>query len=136
MQFHRGRLFDHVHLNVSDLKRSAAFYAAILEAIGHPPGLLTEHFFQVDELFVSPPGPGQAISHVHLAFQAPDRETVQRFHAAAIAAGGTDNGGPGERHYHPGYYGAFVLDPDGNNLETVFHGPARRSAPSVVLEAL
>lgn len=135
MQFHRGRLLDHVHLNVADVKRSAAFYSAILEAIGHPPGWLTEHFFQVDELFISRPGPGQAISHVHMAFQSPDIETVQRFYTAALAAGGTDNGAPGERHYHPGYYGAFVLDPDGNNIETVFHGPARRSAASVVIEA-
>jgi catechol 2,3-dioxygenase-like lactoylglutathione lyase family enzyme len=56
---------------------------------------------------------------------------VHRFHAAAVAAGGTDNGGPGERSYHPGYYAAFVLDPDGNNIEAVHHGPARRSADSV-----
>lgn len=133
MEFHLGRLVDHVHLNVADLERSAAFYSAVLAAIGHPPGNLTPHFFQVDELFISLPGPGQSVSHVHLAFQAPDEETVQRFHAAALAAGGTDNGGPGERPYHPGYYGAFVLDPDGNNIEAVFHGPATRSVDSVVV---
>ena len=57
---------------------------------------------------------------------------VDRFHAAAIAAGGQDNGKPGERDYHPGYYACFVLDPDGNNIEAVNHGPATRSAPSVV----
>jgi catechol 2,3-dioxygenase-like lactoylglutathione lyase family enzyme len=135
MQFHRGRLIDHVHLNVADLQRSAVFYAAVLEAIGHEPGNLTPHFFQVDELFISQPGPGQALSHVHLAFQAADHDMVARFHAAAIAAGGTDNGGPGERPYHPGYYGAFVLDPDGNNIEAVFHGPSTRSADSVVITA-
>ena len=56
---------------------------------------------------------------------------MQRFHAAALASGGRDNGGPGERHYHPGYYGAFVFDPDGNNIEAVFHGEAERSAASV-----
>ena len=134
MQFHRGRLIDHVHLNVADLGRSATFYSAVLEALGQPPGNLTPHFFQVDELFISQPGPGQTLSHVHLAFQAEDHATVARFHAAAIAAGGTDNGGPGERPYHPGYYAAFVLDPDGNNIEAVFHGAARRSAPSVVIE--
>jgi catechol 2,3-dioxygenase-like lactoylglutathione lyase family enzyme len=70
---------------------------------------------------------------VHLAFQGKDRETVQRFHRAAIAAGGRDFGAPGERRYHPGYYGAFVLDPDGNNIEVVFHGEAHRSAASVTV---
>jgi catechol 2,3-dioxygenase-like lactoylglutathione lyase family enzyme len=67
----------------------------------------------------------------HLAFQAADRAMVEAFHKAALEAGGEDNGGPGERAYHPGYYAAFVLDPDGNNIEAVFHGEARRSAPSV-----
>jgi len=60
-----------------------------------------------------------------------DRNAVDRFHQAAIAAGGKDNGTPGERKYHDGYYGAFVLDPDGNNIEVVFHGPAKKSAESV-----
>jgi len=68
---------------------------------------------------------------VHLAFQAGDRATVERFHTETIRAGGKDNGAPGERPYHPGYYAAFVLDPDGNNIEVVFHGPAKRSASSV-----
>ena len=59
---------------------------------------------------------------MHLAFQAADRVAVDRFHAAALAAGGRDHGKPGERaEYHPGYYGAFVLDPDGHNIEAVFH---------------
>ena len=60
---------------------------------------------------------------------------MRRFHEAALAAGGRDNGAPGERSYHPGYFGAYVLDPDGNNVEAVYHGPARRSAPSVVITA-
>ncbi|MEA2418224.1 MAG: hypothetical protein QOE60_430, partial [Thermoleophilaceae bacterium] len=61
---------------------------------------------------------------LHVAFEADDRETVDAFHAAALAAGGTDNGGPGLRElYHPSYYGAFVLDPDGNNIEAVCHRP-------------
>lgn len=72
-------------------------------------------------------------SSAHLAFQAGDKETVRRFHDAALAAGGTDNGAPGARTYHPGYYAAFVLDPDGNNVEAVYHGPMTRSAASVVL---
>jgi predicted lactoylglutathione lyase len=58
---------------------------------------------------------------------------VQRFYDAALAAGGRDNGPPGERGYHPGYYAAYVLDPDGNNVEAVFHGPSTRSAASVVV---
>jgi hypothetical protein len=61
----------------------------------------------------------------------PDRHTVDRFHAAAVLAGGLDNGAPAERNYHPGYYAAFVYDPDGNNIEAVYHGPHQRSAPSV-----
>ena len=64
-------------------------------------------------------------SGVHVAFTAPDRETVDAFHAAALEAGGKDNGGPGVREiYHPNYYGAFVLDPDGHNIEAVCHTPA------------
>jgi catechol 2,3-dioxygenase-like lactoylglutathione lyase family enzyme len=131
VQFHRGRLLDHVHLRVADLEASKRFYRAVLAALGLP-DVLSEGpgFFWADELFVNKAdGP---VSRVHLAFQAPDRETVQAFHQAALAAGGRDNGAPGERPYHPGYFAAFVLDPDGNNIEAVFHGPSERSAPSVV----
>jgi catechol 2,3-dioxygenase-like lactoylglutathione lyase family enzyme len=71
---------------------------------------------------------------VHLAFQAEGRDQVARVHAAMLAAGGRDNGAPGERHYHPGYYAAYALDPDGNNIEIVFHGPSTRSAASVEVE--
>ena len=74
---------------------------------------------------------GQLTGRHHLAFQAPDRATVDAAYQAALAAGGKDNGAPGERPYHPGYYAAFALDPDGNNIEIVFHGDAQRSAPSV-----
>ena len=70
----------------------------------------------------------------HLAFQAKDRAMVDAFHAAGLTAGGRDNGAPGERPYHPGYYAAFLLDPDGNNVEAVYHGEARKSADSVVVE--
>ena len=132
MKFHLGRLIDHVHLRVSDLDASRRFYLAVLTSLGRPESLIDgEGFFHVDELFVDKAdGP---VSRVHLAFQARDRETVAAFHRAAIGAGGRDHGGPGERSYHPGYYGAFVLDPDGNNIEAVFHGPSRRSADSVVV---
>jgi catechol 2,3-dioxygenase-like lactoylglutathione lyase family enzyme len=131
MQYQTGRLLDHVHLRVADLERSKAFYAAVLPVLGTGVEVGEgQGFFYADELFVSDDGPA---SSVHLAFQAPDRETVDRFHAAALAAGAADNGAPGERSYHPGYYAAYVLDPDGNNVEAVHHGPVARSAPSVVL---
>jgi catechol 2,3-dioxygenase-like lactoylglutathione lyase family enzyme len=131
MQFHRGRLLDHVHLRVADLETSKRFYRVVLTSLGLGAALTEgpEHFW-ADELFVNKAnGP---VSRVHLAFQASSREAVQAFHQAALAAGARDNGAPGERPYHPGYYGAFVLDPDGNNIEAVFHGPSERSAPSVV----
>src|SRR5690606_24965061 len=116
MQFHRGRLIDHVHLRVADVEASKRFYRAVLDALGHPDALKEgPGFFYADELFVD--AAEGAVTRVHLAFQAPDPETVQRFHEAALAAGGSDNGAPGERPYHPGYYAAFVLDPDGNNIE-------------------
>lgn len=127
MTFHRGRLIDHIHLRTHDLTAARRFYAAVLEAVGVPMTDGGEHL-SADELWIDV---GEQESRVHLAFQAPDRETVQRFHAAGLTAGGRDNGGPGERDYHPGYYAAFLLDPDGNNIEAVFHGPARRSAASV-----
>ena len=135
MEFHRGRLFDHVHLRVADLKVSTRFYRAVFAALGRSEAVTEdERHFGADELWIdSSPGP---ISKVHIAFQARDHEEVARFHAAATAAGGTDNGAPGERAYHPGYYAAFVLDPDGNNVEAVYHGPARASAESVVITPL
>jgi catechol 2,3-dioxygenase-like lactoylglutathione lyase family enzyme len=133
--WHVGRLIDHVHLIVSDLGAAARFYAAVLESLELPPGTATPHYFQADELFVSEPyGPGSLHSHVHLAFQARDRAMVDAFYRAALDAGGRDNGAPGERPYHPGYYAAFVLDPDGNNIEAVFHGPSTRSAADVTIE--
>jgi predicted lactoylglutathione lyase len=91
-------------------------------------------YFFSDELFVSLADANtRGATRVHLAFQAADRETVDRFHAAALAAGGSDHGAPGLRPYHADYYGAFVIDPDGNNIEAVFHGPSRRSAKSVLI---
>ena len=134
MEFHRGRLIDHVHLRVKDLDASKRFYRAVLSAIGLPNALVeSKGNFYADELFVDLAD--SYVTHVHLAFQAPDKDTVNAFHRAALGAGGRDNGAPGERPYHPGYYAAFALDPDGNNVEAVFHGPAQRSADSVVLTA-
>src|SRR5690606_39608352 len=87
------------------------------------------------ELFVStadsPAALGALAGRRRLAFQARSRGMVEQAYQAALAHGGRDNGAPGERAYHPGYYAAFVLDPDGNNIEVVYHGEATRSAPSV-----
>ncbi|WP_462389221.1 VOC family protein [Acidovorax sp. Q11] len=134
-EIHRGRLFDHVQLVVRDLAASQAFYTAVLEALQVPMGGADEGYFWADELFVSsadsPAAQGHLTGRAHLAFQARDRAMVDAFYRAALAHGGTDNGAPGERPYHPGYYAAFVLDPDGNNIEAVFHGDAQRSAASV-----
>ncbi|MGH3011994.1 MAG: VOC family protein [Gaiellaceae bacterium] len=132
MVFHQGRLLDHVHLRVTDLKASKAFYAAALKAVGLSIGMEGPGFFAADELFVS--ADGEPTAGIHIAFQARDQETVHRFHEAVLATGGRDNGAPGERRYHPGYYSAYALDPDGNNVEAVYHGPARRTAESVQVE--
>ncbi|MBS7702818.1 putative lactoylglutathione lyase [Chelatococcus asaccharovorans] len=131
MHLHRGRLIDHLHLKVRNLRASRRFYGAVLEVIGVEV-VDGEGFFYADELWVDEGRPEQ-FSHVHFAFQAADRAMVDSFQQAGLAAGGRDNGPPGIRDYHPGYYAAFLLDPDGNNIEAVFHGPAERSAPSVVL---
>ncbi|WP_148714468.1 VOC family protein [Chitinolyticbacter meiyuanensis] len=132
---HRGRLIDHVQLVVKDLAASQAFYTAILEVLDVPVGGTGDGFFWADELCISsadsPAAQGHLTGRNHLAFQAKDRAMVDAFFKAALAHGGKDNGGPGIREYHPGYYAAFVLDPDGNNVEAVFHGDATRSAPSV-----
>jgi catechol 2,3-dioxygenase-like lactoylglutathione lyase family enzyme len=124
---HTGRLIDHVHLRARDLKVTQAFYRAVLDVLGIP-YVADEHHLQADELWIDV---GEPATHVHMAFQAKDRAMVDAFYQAGLAAGGRDNGPPGERHYHPGYYGAFLWDPDGNNIEAVHHGPSTRSAASV-----
>lgn len=132
---HRGRLIDHVQLVVRDLEASRRFYAAILDVLGIPIGGEGDGYFWADELVVSTAeseaAQGALTGRHHFAFQAADRATVDAVHAAALAHGGTDNGVPGLRPYHPEYYAAFVLDPDGNNIEAVHHGAARRSAASI-----
>ncbi|HSV58139.1 MAG TPA: VOC family protein [Variovorax sp.] len=134
-ELHRGRLIDHIQLVVSDLAASQAFYKAVFEVLKIPMGGTGEDYFWADELFVSTAdskaAQGQLTGRHHLAFQAEDKAMVDAFYKAALAHGGKDNGAPGKRNYHPGYYACFVLDPDGNNIEAVFHGEARRSAPSV-----
>jgi catechol 2,3-dioxygenase-like lactoylglutathione lyase family enzyme len=134
-ELHRGRLIDHLQLVVRDIEASRRFYSAVFEVLGVPMGGSEQDYFWADELFVSTAdseaAQGELTGRHHLAFQAASRERVDAFHAAALAHGGRDHGAPGERPYHPGYYGAFVLDPDGNNIEAVYHGEARRSAASV-----
>jgi catechol 2,3-dioxygenase-like lactoylglutathione lyase family enzyme len=124
-------LIDHIHLVVRDIAASRRLYEAVLGVVGVPVVRIGDEFFWADELFVSAGEP--KTGRVHLAFQAADRDMVQRFHAAGLAAGGSDNGAPSERSYHPGYYAGFLLDPDGNNIEAVYHGPAERSADAVVV---
>jgi len=123
-------MLDHVGFNVGDFDRSKAFYLEALRPLGielliEPvPGVAgfgegRKPFFWLDTR-------GSAARRaVHVAFAVGERGTVDAFHAAALAAGGTDNGAPGLREiYHPTYYGAYVLDPDGNNIEAVCHAPA------------
>jgi catechol 2,3-dioxygenase-like lactoylglutathione lyase family enzyme len=127
-------MLDHIGVNVSDFDSARDFYVAALAPLGYV--LAMEPIPKVAGFSMGDRGPqgafplwiaeGRGAPTVgHLAFTAPDRATVDAFHAAALAAGGTDNGAPGLRpHYHPNYYAAFVLDPDGNNVEVVCHLPA------------
>jgi len=128
-------LLDHVTLIVSDYARSKAFYEKALAPLGAKPimefgkaggfGRRQKPDFWISEGPTSFQQPEQlkAITPIHLAFTAASREEVDAFHAAALAAGAKDFGKPGPRpEYHPGYYGAFVLDPDGHDVEAVFHG--------------
>jgi catechol 2,3-dioxygenase-like lactoylglutathione lyase family enzyme len=120
-------MFDHIGFPVRDPAKSRAFYLAALAPLGL--GVVME--FPGWVAFGPPGRPqfwlggnGAPPSGVHVAFMAENREQVRAFHAAALAAGGTDNGAPGLRpHYHPNYYGAFVFDPDGHNVEAVCHAP-------------
>jgi catechol 2,3-dioxygenase-like lactoylglutathione lyase family enzyme len=135
-EWHLGRLIDHVHLRARDLAATRRFYRAVLGALDKPINADDETHLQVDELWIDALGNDRpSATHVHLAFQARDADAVRRFHEAGLAAGGRDNGAPGERKYHPGYFAAFLLDPDGNNVEAVYHGAASRSAESVVIRA-
>lgn len=128
-------MIDHTGVNVSDYQKSRKFYQAALGAIGYD--LLMEFPAAVTgsanvagfgeggkpDFWIIEGTPNKPI--IHVAFRVEDRTAVDAFHAAAMAAGGTDNGAPGIRaHYHPNYYGAFVLDPDGHNIEAVCHKPA------------
>jgi catechol 2,3-dioxygenase-like lactoylglutathione lyase family enzyme len=127
-------MIDHLGIPVTDYSRAVAFYKAALAPLGIT--LLMEVPAEVTEAKEPAAGFGKdgkpffwfgaeknVAGNTHVAFAATSRAQVDAFYAAAIAAGGRNNGRPGERvHYHPGYYGAFVLDPDGHNIEAVHRG--------------
>ncbi len=121
-------MIDHSGVSVSDVVRSKAFYGAALAPLGYATLMEFEQFagFGVapkPDFWIGQGTPN--VPPVHIAFRADTRAAVDAFHRAAIAAGGRDNGPPGLRpHYHANYYGAFVLDPDGHNIEAVCHLPA------------
>ena len=119
MTYRLGRLIDHIDIRVSDFAASRRFYRAVFEALGLGPEIEeTADYIVADELYVSARAEGGEVTrNLHLCFQARSREAVQAFHAKGLTAGGRDNGAPGLRDYHPGYYAAFLLDPDGNNIE-------------------
>jgi len=115
-------LIDHITLRVSDFQASKAFYETVLEPLGYTPPWSDEEQRAADWGDLSISQDDQPLSeNVHLAFAARNRAEVEEFHRVALAAGYRDNGLPGERKYHKGYYASFVLDPDGNNVEAVFH---------------
>jgi catechol 2,3-dioxygenase-like lactoylglutathione lyase family enzyme len=127
-------MIDHTGLNVSDFAKSKAFYLKALAPLGYrvimelPKDLAPQGAMGIGV----PPKPDFWVAGgkpqsppLHIAFRAANRGEVDAFYQAAMAAGGRDNGPPGVRaHYHPNYYGAFVLDPDGHNVEAVCHDPA------------
>jgi len=122
-------MIDHLTLHVADVEKSKAFYSAALAPLGYtiamafPPHGYGFGVRGKPDFWIAVGGP--ATPQAHIAFHAADRATVDAFYAAAMAAGATDNGPPGLRpHYHANYYGAFVLDPDGQNIEAVCHTPA------------
>jgi catechol 2,3-dioxygenase-like lactoylglutathione lyase family enzyme len=119
MTYCLGRVIDHVGVRVRDFAAARRFYLAIFGAldlrgnVGESPDGL-----DLDELYIGPARVGGPVTvGLHICLQAADRDMVARAHAAGLAAGGRDNGAPGLRDYHPGYFAAFLLDPDGNNIE-------------------
>jgi catechol 2,3-dioxygenase-like lactoylglutathione lyase family enzyme len=133
-----GEVIDHVGIRVSDLSVSRRMYDAALAELGF--GVLSEGEFEGDAYVLfgrgerddfalhtvgSKPGRDRVTTGAHIAFRAGDADAVMRWHEAAIRNGGTDNGPPGLRPEYSGrYYAAFAIDPDGNNVEAVFHQPA------------
>jgi catechol 2,3-dioxygenase-like lactoylglutathione lyase family enzyme len=127
----RKPFIDHLTVEVSNFEASRRFYEGALAPFGVNVIETISPDTGKPELAFGPAGsedflikPGESAQPLHVAFAAPDQDTVHAFHAAALAAGGQDNGGPGTRvKYSDRYYAAYVLDPDGNNVEAVFHAP-------------
>ena len=121
-------MFDHVGITVGDIAKARTCYAAALQPLGMKAvmdfGDSTGYGAGRPIFWIGQGTPAQSSPRTHVCFAAPDRATVDAFYKAAIAAGGRDNGAPGLRpHYHANYYGAFVLDADGHNIEAVCHKP-------------
>jgi catechol 2,3-dioxygenase-like lactoylglutathione lyase family enzyme len=113
-------VFDHVTIRVSDREASERFYATVLATLGIEPTHSDPELPEWDDFSLAAGDP--LAQRLHIGFVAPSREHVDAFHRAAMNAGYRDGGAPGERpQYHPGYYAAFVLDPDGHNIELVNH---------------
>jgi catechol 2,3-dioxygenase-like lactoylglutathione lyase family enzyme len=120
-------MIEHVSVPVSNVRTSKAFYSKALKPLGYAPWMALEDAVGFVEgghasLWI---GRQKKVVPTHVAFLARSRKAVQAFHAAALKAGGKDNGAPGYRDYSPDYYAAFALDPDGNNIEAVWYDPAK-----------
>ena len=120
-------MIDHVSIKVKDVEQAKAFYEAALAPLGYARGIEYPGGMQLlvegepGDVWVAPLPEGAEAVPTHVALRAADAAAVDAFYEAALAAGGTDNGAPGPRDYHPGYYAAFVHDPEGNNIESVIH---------------
>ena len=120
-------MIDHVSIQVKDVEQAKAFYEAALAPLGYARGIEYPGGMQLlvegepGDVWVAPLPEGAEAVPTHVALRAADAAAVDAFYEAALAAGGTDNGAPGPRDYHPGYYAAFVYDPEGNNIEAVIH---------------
>lgn len=120
-------MIDHVSIKVKDVEQAKAFYEAALAPLGYARGIEYPGGMQLlvegepGDVWVAPLPEGAEAVPTHVALRAADAAAVDAFYEAALAAGGTDNGAPGPRDYHPGYYAAFVLDLEGNNIEAVIH---------------
>jgi catechol 2,3-dioxygenase-like lactoylglutathione lyase family enzyme len=117
----------HASLHVSNYKKSKAFYVAALAPLGYRNNMESEESAGFNDgkntdFWI---GKETEVIPAHLAFETDSRSKVEAFHKAALSAGAKDNGGPGYRDYSPGYYAAFVLDPDGNNIEAVWYDPSK-----------
>lgn len=121
-------MIDHIGIDVRDLERSKAFYQATLAPLGYELIMEVQGWAGFGargkpDFWIR--GARQTVPRIHVAFRSDKRATVREFYAAALKAGATDNGPPGVRAmYHPNYFGAFVIDPDGHNIEAVCHAPA------------